>query len=319
MSKKYWSSRSYSNFFHVPTPKIECHGIAVDNKRGPFVKSWLASQWTQSFEEFSSPSRQNRAKNYVRERHVLYFHIYPGEIKALVQGSEPNPYTIHIRVKQWSEEEWNTFFTTFPLHFLRIAECVSGIISSQLDEHCSSNGLSIIPDFITDISLGCNCQDSELFCKHVLAVLYMIGIVFDTDPFAMFILRGKYRNEVIETLIQQFTKSVQNAMIPKQQQELPNTYSLHNATNFWKGECPLHEPIFYIKNSPYYPGILQFGDFPLWQGELRLDHLWTLFYQPLTSAAHHELEALQNQITLHQQQKDASTLSNEEEEELLLK
>jgi uncharacterized Zn finger protein len=316
MSKKYWSSRSYTNFFHTPpTPKIECHGIAVDNKRGPFVKSWFASQWIQAFERFSSSGRQNRAKSYVRERHVLYFHIYPGEIKALVQGNEPNPYTIHIRVKQWSEEEWNTFFTAFPLHFLRIAEFVSGVISPHLVDHFLSNGLSLIPDFLTDISLGCNCQDSELLCKHILSVLYLVSIIFDTDPFALLILRGKYRFEVIETLIQQFTKSVQNTMNPELQQEFPNAHALHNTKSFWKGKCSLQDPSFSIENSPYYSGILQFGDFPLWQGKLQLDHLWTLFYQPLTDTASQELEALQNQITLHQQEKDDSVFSTEEEAE----
>ncbi|MDD4029379.1 MAG: hypothetical protein PHX86_06715 [Caldisericia bacterium] len=317
MSKKYCSSQSYFDFFFTPppTPKTECNGIAVDNKKGPFVKNWLASQWIQALERISSSSRQNRAKSYVRGRHVLYFHIYPGEIKALVQGNKPNPYTIHVRVKQWTEEEWNTFFTTFPLHFLRIAECVSGIISPQLVDHYLSNGLSLIPDFLTDITLGCNCQDSELLCKHVLSVLYMVGIAFDTDPFAILILRGKYHYEVIEKLLQRFTESVQNAIDPEPQQELPNTHSLHNTKSFWEGKRSLKDPSFSIKDSPYYQGILQFGDYPLWQGKLQLDQLWTLFYQPLTSTASQELEALQNQITLYQQEKDFAAFFDELEAE----
>jgi uncharacterized Zn finger protein len=41
-----------------------------------------------------------------------------------------------------------------------------------------------------EIRMSCTCPDWADMCKHVAAVLYGVGVRFDTDPMLLFKLRG---------------------------------------------------------------------------------------------------------------------------------
>src|SRR5262249_37794837 len=47
-------------------------------------------------------------------------------------------------------------------------------------------------------------------CKHIAAVYYLLGEQFDTDPFVLFTLRGRSREQVIEALRQRRAAAVED-------------------------------------------------------------------------------------------------------------
>jgi uncharacterized Zn finger protein len=46
----------------------------------------------------------------------------------------------------------------------------------------------------------CTCPDWANPCKHIAAVHYLLGERFDEDPFLMFLLRGRDRDEIVSAL-----------------------------------------------------------------------------------------------------------------------
>jgi uncharacterized Zn finger protein len=46
----------------------------------------------------------------------------------------------------------------------------------------------------------CTCPDVANPCKHIAAVHYLLGERFDEDPFLMFLLRGRSRDEIVAAL-----------------------------------------------------------------------------------------------------------------------
>jgi uncharacterized Zn finger protein len=46
----------------------------------------------------------------------------------------------------------------------------------------------------------CACPDAANPCKHIAAVHYLLGERFDADPFLMFVLRGRTKDEIIAAL-----------------------------------------------------------------------------------------------------------------------
>ncbi len=62
--------------------------------------------------------------------------------------------------------------------------------------------IPLFPRDPRDILTDCSCPDYANPCKHVAAVYYLLGEQFDRDPFLIFMMRGRTREQVIEALRQ---------------------------------------------------------------------------------------------------------------------
>jgi uncharacterized Zn finger protein len=51
-----------------------------------------------------------------------------------------------------------------------------------------------------DLKTDCSCPDWANPCKHIAAVYYLLGEQFDEDPFLLFELRGRTKDEVAAAL-----------------------------------------------------------------------------------------------------------------------
>jgi len=70
----------------------------------------------------------------------------------------------------------------------------------NIEEAFKSAGVPLFPRSAKDISADCSCPDFANPCKHIAAVYYLLGEQFDSDPFLLFVLRGKTKEQIIESL-----------------------------------------------------------------------------------------------------------------------
>jgi uncharacterized Zn finger protein len=63
----------------------------------------------------------------------------------------------------------------------------------------------------SDLDTDCSCPDWANPCKHIAAVYYLLGERFDEDPFLIFLLRGRSKEELMEMLRQRRAGSAQLA------------------------------------------------------------------------------------------------------------
>ena len=61
-------------------------------------------------------------------------------------------------------------------------------------------GASLFPASRGDLLTHCSCPDCANPCKHVAAVHYLLGERFDDDPFLMFELRGRSKEQIVAAL-----------------------------------------------------------------------------------------------------------------------
>jgi uncharacterized Zn finger protein len=61
-------------------------------------------------------------------------------------------------------------------------------------------GASLFPKQRADLKTSCSCPDWGDPCKHVAATHYVLGEALDRDPFLLFELRGKTKDQVLEAL-----------------------------------------------------------------------------------------------------------------------
>jgi uncharacterized Zn finger protein len=181
-------------------PRLPSHGIRAQTRRGAFGKSWWGSRWIAALEKLVNPGRLERGRTYARVGQVVSLDVERGAVKAVVQGSRPEPYRVQITFKQLSGSEWERVIDAMAAEALYAARLLSGEMPEQIEEVFSSVGTSLFPTEKNDMRTRCSCPDTANPCKHIAAVHYLLGERFDEDPFLMFLLRGRSQEEIVAAL-----------------------------------------------------------------------------------------------------------------------
>ena len=183
----FWGEYEY----YKPSKPIEVKGgIKAKSKRGGFALSWWAKRWIQTLESFNIGARLNRGKSYARKGQVTSIKIETGLVRAKVQGSNPNPYSVTIKVRTLTGSELELLAEKLAMKPIFAAKLLAGEMPEDIETVFKEAGLSLFPEKLHDLETDCSCPDWSNPCKHIAAVYYLLGEEFDRDPFLIFKLRG---------------------------------------------------------------------------------------------------------------------------------
>lgn len=135
-------------------------------------------------------ARLSRGKSYARKGQVTSIKIEAGLVRAKVQGSNPMPYSVTIKVWTLTGSEWELLAEKLALKPIFAAKLLAGEMPEDIDSAFKEIGLSLFPETLDDLETDCSCPDWSNPCKHIAAVYYLLGEEFDRDPFLIFKLRG---------------------------------------------------------------------------------------------------------------------------------
>ncbi|HEY6344885.1 MAG TPA: SWIM zinc finger family protein [Bryobacteraceae bacterium] len=159
------------------------------------VKTFWGKAWCENLERYSDfENRLPRGRTYVRNGSVIDLQIAPGEIKALVSGSEI--YKVKVKVAPVAKARWESICKDCAGAIESLIELLQGRLSKGVMERVcrQKTGLFPSPD---EIQLSCSCPDWADMCKHVAAVLYGIGARLDQQPDLIFRLHNVDEKELI--------------------------------------------------------------------------------------------------------------------------
>jgi len=159
------------------------------------VKTFWGKAWCDNLERYSDyASRLPRGRAYVRNGSVVDLQIAPGEVKALVSGSEL--YQVVVKVTPVPKARWRSICQDCAGAIDSLVELLQGRFSKGVMERMcrQRTGLFPTPD---KIELSCSCPDWASMCKHVAAVLYGIGTRLDQQPELLFRLHEVDEKELI--------------------------------------------------------------------------------------------------------------------------
>ena len=177
--------------YYEPTTPIEVKGgIKAKSKRGSFAQNWWAKRWIKTLESFNLGARLGRGKTYARKGQVTSIKIEAGLVRAKVQGSNPRPYAVTIKVRTLTGSEWELLAEKLASKPIFAAKLLAGEMPEDIDSAFKEIGLSLFPETLDDLETDCSCPDWSNPCKHIAAVYYLLGEEFDRDPFLIFKLRG---------------------------------------------------------------------------------------------------------------------------------
>ena len=159
------------------------------------ARSFWGKGWCEHLESFSDFSnRLPRGRTYVRNGSVCHLDMQPGNISAMVSGSQL--YRVSIVIQPLSSSKWKAIKTACAGHIGSMLELLQGRLSDQVMAIVTDRAEGLFPK-PNEITLTCSCPDWATMCKHVAAVLYGVGNRLDTYPELLFLLRGVDAQELI--------------------------------------------------------------------------------------------------------------------------
>lgn len=165
-------------------------------------REWWAQRWIDVLESFGWIRRLARARVYAREGNVLGIEFKGPKVFARVQGTAPEPYKVALSLDPFTDEQWSYVIEAMAERAIFSAKLLAGEMPQTIEEVFTANGLSLFPFTKFDIHSKCSCPDPANPCKHIGAVYYLLGDRFSEDPFVLFQLRGRTKEQIIEALRQ---------------------------------------------------------------------------------------------------------------------
>jgi uncharacterized Zn finger protein len=216
-------------------------------------QEWWVERWLDLLASYRFKKRLERGRSYAREGNVLSMEFANSRAKAEVQGSDDQPYKVSLSLDSFSNEDWNFVITKMSEKAIFSAQLLAGEMPETIEAVFTASGLSLFPFTLNEVRSRCSCPDKANPCKHIAAVYYQLGELFSEDPFIIFQLRGRTKNQIIERLrqirSQKAKKSLKNpqpaATIAKLNLAIA-TDTAEQPKGFWQYKEPLDSSLVAI-------------------------------------------------------------------------
>ena len=159
------------------------------------AQTFWGSAWCDNLERYSDFSnRLPRGRTYVRNGSVVDLQVAPGEVSAIVSGSEL--YKVAVRVAPVQKARWTSICGDCAGAIDSLVELLQGRFSKGVMERVCQQKTGLFPA-PAELEFSCSCPDWASMCKHVAAVLYGIGARLDDKPELLFRLRKVDEKDLI--------------------------------------------------------------------------------------------------------------------------
>ncbi len=163
-----------------------------------FGATWWGRAWIDALEHRARlvPNRLPRGRPYARQDRTGELSVGHGSVTAPVRGSRRQPYQVTLRVRTFDDEEWDRLLGAIAGRAGHAAALLDGGLAPAVGDDARAVGIELLPD-AGELQPRCSCPDWADPCKHAAGVCYLVADALDTDPFALFELRGRDRDRVL--------------------------------------------------------------------------------------------------------------------------
>jgi uncharacterized Zn finger protein len=164
--------------------------------------TWWGQRWLEALENVlrGDAGRLARGRTYARAGRTHDLVVEGGRVTAKVMGSRDTPYDVTIELGEIGDSAWKKAIDGMAGKAQFSAELLAGEMPKAIDDVFRDAGVSLFPKQREDLKASCSCPDWGDPCKHAAATHYVLGEALDRDPFLLFELRGRTKQQVLEAL-----------------------------------------------------------------------------------------------------------------------
>lgn len=162
--------------------------LAVPAGKKSLCGTFWGQAWCRHLETYQQyESRLPRGRSYLRQGNVYNLEITPGNLAAVVAGSEL--YDTRVRIEPLKAPDWQHIVRKCEGQVSSMLDLLAGRLGDGVMRMLSDPEHGLFPQ-AREIRFDCSCPDFADMCKHVSAVLYGAGVLLDAKPELLFTLRG---------------------------------------------------------------------------------------------------------------------------------
>lgn len=175
------------------------HGIRAQGLRTLTHSAWWARRWVASLEAMRLGARMGRGRQYAIAGQVTELVSEGPHVDACVTGSRPDPYKVSLdftAVPEGSGAE-----AALRAEPMLVARLLADDLPTDVEELLRADGVPLFPKAapvgtsaegkpVYDVKMHCTCPDWARPCKHLVAVLLLLGEEIARHPAALLALRG---------------------------------------------------------------------------------------------------------------------------------
>lgn len=231
-------------------------------------REWWSQRWLELLDSYRFKKRLERARNYARQGNVLSIKFEGSKVLARVQGTEPEPYQVSLSLAPFTDEQWGYAIETMSRRAIFAAKLLAGEMPQNIEEVFTANGLSLFPFTLSEVRSKCSCPDKANPCKHIGAIYYQLGDRFSEDPFVLFQLRGRTKEQIIAALRELRRADTGSQPDNNSQPLTAKPQPLLKIDRFWQYNQPLESSLVVIAPPPSSDTVLDdLGPIPLSESE----------------------------------------------------
>ena len=178
-------------------------GIRAQESRSGGARTWWARRWLEVLERMGLGARLGRGKHYAVSGQVTGMRLEGPHVEAQVVGTRPDPYrvTIDFRVPEGAARE--AIVARIKGEPMLAARLIADDMPTEVEQAFRDCGLDFCPGGklapgVYDMTTACSCPDYANPCKHVSAVLLILGEEIARRPMTLLELRGIAEEDIYE-------------------------------------------------------------------------------------------------------------------------
>lgn len=186
---------SKANKHFPPRVPLYAAGIRAQSSRSGFGRSWWVREWTHRLEAMGLKGRLGRGRNYAMSGQVTSLEISGPHVSAVVQGSRAEPYEVSLDFRAPQSEARKRIIDALRAEPVFTARLFADDLPLDVQNFFTAEGFDLFPGAklgpgVYDVTTRCSCPDYANPCKHVTAVLLILGEEIAWRPLTLLELRG---------------------------------------------------------------------------------------------------------------------------------
>lgn len=176
-------------------------GIRAQELRTLSRKAWWARRWIASLEALRLGARLGRGRQYATDGQVVELVLDGPRVEAVVAGSRPKPYHAALEFTSLDDAAVERVADALKADPMLLARVLAGDLPTKVEELFRAEGVPLFPAGGApghyDVTMKCSCPDWSRPCKHLLAVLFLVGEEVARRPAALLSLRGLSLDDIL--------------------------------------------------------------------------------------------------------------------------
>lgn len=176
-------------------------GIRAQDLRTLARGTWWARRWIAALEAMRLGARFGRGRQYAVSGQVTDLVAEGAHVSASVVGSRPKPYRVTLDFTAAEGAARERIAGAIRAQPMTLGRLLAGDLPVEVGELFRAEGIPLFPQaeprgktpegkMVWDVVMRCSCPDWSRPCKHMVAVLLLLGEEVARRPATLLALRG---------------------------------------------------------------------------------------------------------------------------------